>query len=63
MDAEKKSKVWEYIGWCAIVVVGAFTTFMLMMLIFGDPKTKYKAEEVTTDRQEVQNAEKDLKYR
>lgn len=61
VDAEKKSKIWEYVGWGAIVVVGTFTTFMLMMLIFGDPKTKYKAEEVTKDEQEVQDAKKDLK--
>lgn len=61
VDAEKKSKIWEYVGWGAIVIVGAFTTFMLLMLIFGDPKTKDKAGEVTTDGQEVQYAGKDLK--
>ncbi len=30
-----------------------------MMLVFGDPKTKYKAQETTTEGQVVKNAEED----
>ncbi|PEY30760.1 DUF4352 domain-containing protein [Bacillus cereus] len=61
METETKSKVWEYVGWGAVVVVGAFTTFMIMMLVFGDPKTKYKSQEVTTEGNVVKDAEEDLK--
>ncbi|WP_265621447.1 hypothetical protein [Bacillus paramycoides] len=53
VEAETKSKIWEYVGWGAIVIVGAIATFGVMMLIFGDPKTKYKSQEVTTERQEI----------
>ncbi|KFM98528.1 DUF4352 domain-containing protein [Bacillus clarus] len=61
MDTETKSKVWEYFGWGAIVIVGAIVTFLVMILIFGDPKTKYTIQEVTTEGQEVKDAEKDVK--
>lgn len=61
MEAETKSEVWEYVGWGAIVIIGAFVTFGILMLVLGDPKTKYKAQEVTTEGQEVTDAEKDTK--
>ncbi|HDR4483499.1 TPA: DUF4352 domain-containing protein [Bacillus cereus] len=61
MEAETKSKIWEYVGWGAIVIVGAFVTFGILMLVLGDPKTKHKAQEVTTEGQEVKDAEKETK--
>ncbi|MGE7899737.1 hypothetical protein ACQKOI_14095 [Bacillus paramycoides] len=27
VEAETKSKIWEYVGWGAIVIVGAIATF------------------------------------
>nr|WP_255299644.1 DUF4352 domain-containing protein [Bacillus thuringiensis] len=32
-----------------------------MILVFGDPKTKHQAQEVTTEGQKVKDAEKDTK--
>ncbi|WP_088312974.1 DUF4352 domain-containing protein [Bacillus cereus] len=61
MEAETKSKIWEYVGWGAIVVVGAFVTFGILMLVLGDPKTKHNVQEVTTEGQEVKDAEKETK--
>ncbi|MEM5647792.1 hypothetical protein AAHH72_29430 [Bacillus cereus] len=61
MEAETKSKIWEYVGWGSIVVVGAFVTFGILMLVLGDPKTKHNVQEVTTEGQEVKDAEKETK--
>lgn len=61
MEVEKKSKVWEYIGWGSFILVGSFLFFCALILVFGDPKTKYQAQEVTAQGQEVKDAETDLK--
>ncbi|MCB4848582.1 DUF4352 domain-containing protein (plasmid) [Bacillus tropicus] len=61
MEVEKKSKVWEYIGWGSFILVGSFLFFCALILVFGDPKTKYQAQEVTALGHEVKDAEKDSK--
>lgn len=61
MEVEKKSKVWEYIGWGSFILVGSFLFFCALILVFGDPKTKHQAQEVTTEGQKVKDAEKDTK--
>ncbi|MEM5606464.1 DUF4352 domain-containing protein [Bacillus cereus] len=38
-----------------------FLIFCALILVFGDPKTKYQAQEVTAQGQEVKDAEKDSK--
>ncbi|MED1077527.1 hypothetical protein [Bacillus paranthracis] len=52
MEVEKKSKVWEYIGWGSFILVGSFLFFCALILVFGDPKTKYQAQEVTAQGHE-----------
>jgi hypothetical protein len=61
VEVEKKSRIWEYIGWGSFILVGSFLFFCALILVFGDPKTKYQAQEVTTQGQEVKDAEKDSK--
>lgn len=53
---EKTSNVWEYVGWGAVVILGAFLTFMLCMLLFGDPKTKHSSSNDIT-LQETKSSE------
>ena len=61
MEVEKKSKVWEYVGWGSFILFGSFLFFCALILVFGDPKTKHQAQEVTAQGQEVKDAEKDIK--
>ncbi|PFC89763.1 DUF4352 domain-containing protein, partial [Bacillus cereus] len=33
MEVEKKSKVWEYIGWGSFILVGSFLFFCALILV------------------------------